>query len=214
MTTDKPAAIRPLAAAAGKQNRTVVQPAAIVTVVLAVLAMGVSPAAAQSDNKTLKVVYAYGAGNSGDALSRLIADRLGAHLKVPAVVENMAGASGRMGTRAVINAAPDGFTLLSSPMAPVALHPVTYSNLPYDPFKDLAPVSQIATFDIALAVAGKHPAKSVATLVPWLKSDPANGAYGTPGLGGLPHFFAVMFADQRRPHAARRSLSRIRAGTQ
>jgi tripartite-type tricarboxylate transporter receptor subunit TctC len=151
--------------------------------------------AAQSGNRTLKVIYGFAAGNSGDALARLVADQLGTRLGVPAIVENRPGASGRVGTRAVIAAEPDGFTLLSSPMAPVVLHPVSYSNLGYEPFTALAPLSQLATFDIALAVAKETPVKTLAEFVTWVKANPDKATYGNPGLGGLPHFFAVMFAN-------------------
>ena len=113
---------------------------------------------------------------------------------LPAIVENRSGASGRIGTRAVVTAAPDGNTLLVSAMGPVALHPIVYSNLDFDPISDLAPLSQLATFDIALALSAGHSAMSVSELVTWIRANPDRANYGTPGLGGLPHFFAVMFS--------------------
>jgi len=111
------------------------------------------------------------------------------------ITENMAGASGRIGTKAVINAAPDGATLLYSPMAPVTLFPISMQNLDYDPFKDLKPVSQLVTFDIGLAVGTHVPVKNLAELVAWSKANPAKASYGVPGAGGLPNFFATMFAE-------------------
>lgn len=143
----------------------------------------------------MRIIYAYAAGNSGDAVCRIIADRLAKRRGHPAIVENRGGASGRVGTRAVIAAPPDGFTLLCSPMAPIVLHAVTHPNLGYDPFDALTPVSQIATFDIGVTVGPTVPVRTVGELVSWVKGDPARGAYGTPGLGGLPQFFAVMFAS-------------------
>lgn len=141
----------------------------------------------------MKLIYGFAAGDAGDTLARMIADRLGSGLGAGAVVENRSGASGRIGTKAVISAAPDGLTWLLAPMGPAALHPVSYSNLDFDPFTDLAPVSHAASFDIAVAVGAQLPVKTAAELVSWLRSNPDKANYGTPGLGGLPHFFAIMF---------------------
>lgn len=150
-------------------------------------------ASAQTATRTLKIIYPFAAGNSGDGLTRLIADRLGVALGVTAIVENRAGASARIGVKAVIDAEPDGATLLVAPMGPMALHPITYTNLGFDPLKDLAPLLHLATFDLALAVGSGVPAKSAGELAAWIKANPDKASYGTPGLGGLPHFFAVMF---------------------
>lgn len=152
-------------------------------------------ATAQTSGRTIKIIYPFAAGNSGDGLARIIADRLGARLGTSAIVENRAGASGRIGIKAVISAEPDGTTLLLGPMGPMALHPIAYSNLDFDPLKDLAAVSQVATFDLAITVGPASPATSIAGLVVWIKENPEKANYGTPGLGGLPHFFAVMFSN-------------------
>lgn len=168
--------------------------AAIVAAVLALLSAG-SPAAAQTGGRTVRIIYAFAAGGSGDGLARLVAERLGSRLGVPAIVENRSGASGRIGTRAVIAAEPDGNTLLFSAMGPIALHPVVYTNLDFEPFDDLAPLAQIATFDIGLAVSAGTPAATLGQLVGWIKANPDKATYGTSGLGGLPHFFAVMFSS-------------------
>lgn len=165
----------------------------LVAALFAVLACATA-AHAQPSGRTIKVIYAFAAGNSGDSLARIVADRLTARLGNPAIVENRAGASARIGTKAVIAAEPDGTTLLLSPMGPAALHPVSYGNLDFDPFTDLAPITQVATFDIALMVSTGLPVRTVKELVEWLKANPDKANYGTPGLGGLPHFFAVMFS--------------------
>ena len=72
--------------------------------------------------------------------------------------------------------------------------PHVYKALAYDPVADFQPVSQVATFDFALAVGPQVPAKSLKELVDWVKANPAQGSYGTPAAGTLPHFFAVSFA--------------------
>lgn len=160
----------------------------------ATLAFTSPPAAAQTSSGTLKVIYGFAAGDAGDTLARMIAERVGAAFKVPAIVENRGGASGRLATKAVIGAEPNGMTLLFSPMGPAALHPVSHPNMDTDTFRDLEPVSQAATFDISLTVGPSVPVKTVGEFVAWVKANPDKANYGTPGQGGLPHFFAVMFA--------------------
>ena len=98
-----------------------------------------------------------------------------------------------LASMAVKNAAPDGSTLLITPIAPMAVYQHVYKNLEYDPIKDFAAVSQIATFDFALAVGPKVPAQSLKELVAWVKADPARASFGSPGAGTLPHFFGLLF---------------------
>jgi tripartite-type tricarboxylate transporter receptor subunit TctC len=161
---------------------------------VALLAMfSVQPAAAQSGGP-LKIVFPFAAGGSGDALARLMAEHLRVALDEAVIVENRTGAQGRLGVQAVKSASPDGKTILLTPIAPVAIYQHVYKSLDYDPIKDLAPISQVATFDFALAVGPQVPAKSIKELVAWVKANPNLGSYGTPAAGTLPHFFAVSFA--------------------
>jgi len=152
-----------------------------------------SPAAAQQATEPVRIVFPFAAGGSGDALARLVAEHLRVSLDQPVIVENRAGAQGRIGVQAVKAAAPDGKTLLLTPVAPMAVYPHVYKTLAYDPVADFEPVSQVATFDFGLAVGPQVPAKSLAELVAWLTANPAQGSYGTPAAGTLPHFFAVSF---------------------
>jgi tripartite-type tricarboxylate transporter receptor subunit TctC len=85
-------------------------------------------------------------------------------------------------------------TLLLTPNAPVAIYPHSYPELEYDPARDLTPVSLVATFDVALAVSSKNDIKTVKELIAWVKANPSQANYGSPGAGGLGHFFAVMVA--------------------
>ena len=96
--------------------------------------------------------------------------------------------------QAVKAAAPDGKTLLLTPVAPMSVYQHVYKSLAYDPIADFQPLSQIATFDFALAVGPQVPAKSLKELVDWVKANPAEGSYGIPAAGSLPHFFGVLFA--------------------
>jgi tripartite-type tricarboxylate transporter receptor subunit TctC len=84
--------------------------------------------------------------------------------------------------------------LLFTPIAPISVLPHIYDNLGYDPLRDFEPVSQVATFDLAIAVGANAPATSLKEMVEWLRANPGQAAYGTPAAGSLPHFLAVLFA--------------------
>ncbi|HZT47987.1 MAG TPA: Bug family tripartite tricarboxylate transporter substrate binding protein [Hyphomicrobiaceae bacterium] len=152
------------------------------------------PAGAQVGEQPIRIVFPFAAGGSGDALARLIAEHLRTGLGQPAIVENRAGAQGRIGVQAVKAAPADGKTLLLTPVAPMSVYVHVYPSLGYDPVADFQPVAQVATFDFALAIGPQVPAKSLSELVAWVKANPSQGSYGTPAAGTLPHFFAVKFA--------------------
>jgi tripartite-type tricarboxylate transporter receptor subunit TctC len=144
------------------------------------------PAHAQIGAEPIRIIFPFAAGGSGDALARLLAEHLRTTLNT--------GAQGRLGVQAVKAAAPDGKTLLLTPVAPMSVYQHVYKSLAYDPIADFQPLSQIATFDFALAVGPQVPAKSLKELVDWVKANPAEGSYGIPAAGSLPHFFGVLFA--------------------
>jgi tripartite-type tricarboxylate transporter receptor subunit TctC len=146
--------------------------------------------------ETIRFVMPFAAGSATDALARIIAEELQAGLGRTVIVENKTGAAGRIGVQAVKNAAADGTTLLFTPIAPMAVYQHVYPTLGYDPVQDFEPVSQVATFDFAVAVGGDVPAASLSELVLWLKAQPERGNYGTPGVGTLPHLFAVLFGHE------------------
>jgi tripartite-type tricarboxylate transporter receptor subunit TctC len=160
---------------------------------IAFAATAVVPGSAQVD-QPIKIVFPYAAGGVGDAFARLLAENLRAGLGgQPVVVEDITGAAGRTGTRAVVNANPDGKTLLFTPIAPVAVHNHVYKDLGYDPLTDLSPVSMVAEFEFGIAVGPSVPAKDLKELVAWAKANPSKSSYGSPGAGALPHFFGVLF---------------------
>jgi tripartite-type tricarboxylate transporter receptor subunit TctC len=165
------------------------------TVVLAgVAALAVAPAAAQTRTAPLKIILPFAGGGSGDALTRLIGAQLGTKLDRSVVVEPRVGAAGRLGVTAAKGAEPDGNTLLATPIAPMVVYPSVYPSLDYDPVGDFAPVSQMASFEFGIAVGPHVPVKDLAELVAWLKANPSQANFGTPGAGTLPHFFGMMFA--------------------
>src|SRR5262245_44408906 len=149
--------------------------------------------AARAQTSTIRIIFPFAAGGSGDPTARLLADKLQTSLGQTVLVENRTGGGGRIGVNAVKNAAPDGNTLLFTPFAAVTIYPFAYRSLDYDPFTDLAPITQVCTFDFAIAVGSDFPAKTPQELVIWLKANPASAQYGSPGAGALPHFFGLLF---------------------
>ncbi|NJO36128.1 MAG: hypothetical protein HC869_26815 [Rhodospirillales bacterium] len=101
----------------------------------------------------MRIIFPFTPGGSGDALARHIAEGLRTALNQAVIVENRTGAQGRLGVQAVKSAAPDGKTILLTPVAPMSVYRHVYKALLYDPVADFEPVSQVAAFDFAIAVA-------------------------------------------------------------
>jgi tripartite-type tricarboxylate transporter receptor subunit TctC len=152
------------------------------------------PLFAAAQEGTIKIMLGYPAGASSDTLTRLVADKMRVSLSQPVIVENKVGAGGRIAAEALKTAAPDGRTLLMSPVAAISIFPHSFGNLRYDPFKDFAPVAHLANFQIGLGISSKLPAKTLAEYVALVKQDPKAGFYASAAAGSLPHFFGVMFA--------------------
>ena len=150
-------------------------------------------ARAQLVDQPVRIIYPFAAGGGGDAIARLVAEKLSAGLGRPVVVESRTGAGGRIGVMAVKSAPPDGSTLLFTPIAPISIYPLVFAQLSYDPFADFEPVSQIGTNEFCIAINPSVPAKTLAELVDWLKANPAQANFGIPAMGTLPHFLGVMF---------------------
>jgi tripartite-type tricarboxylate transporter receptor subunit TctC len=161
---------------------------------LSIAALSPGPVHAQVGEQPIRIIFPFAAGGSGDGLARLIAEKMRGPLNRPVIVESRTGASGRIGVQAVKAAAPDGNTLLITPIAPMAIYQHVYAALDYDPIADFAPVSQVATFDFGVAVGPQVAAKSLSELVAWAKANPTQANYGIPAAGSLPHFLGVMFS--------------------
>src|SRR5258708_26702458 len=153
---------------------------------------------AQLLDQPIRIIFPFAAGGSGDALARMIGDKMGAALGRSVVVENRTGGAGRIGVTAVKNAAPNGSTVLITPIAPMAVYQHVYKSLGYDPINDFAAVSQLATFDFGLAVGPQVPARSLAELVAWVKADAARPACGGPSTGALSPLFRALFGRSAR----------------
>ncbi|MEA3106805.1 MAG: hypothetical protein QOI88_1410 [Gammaproteobacteria bacterium] len=146
-------------------------------------------------NRTIKLIVPFAAGGNGDAVGRLTAYYMQKALDVNVVVENRPGAGGINGTDAVTKSPPDGYTLCVCSTGPITVAPWT-EKLPYDPLKDLIPVSMINTNPLVLIVNPKIDAKSAAELVALSKKTLGGLSYSTVGAGGLVTFSADIFRFQ------------------
>ena len=162
-------------------------------ILLAVLGLAIA-ASASAQTEPVRILVGFAAGGTADVIARLIVDRLKTSLGAPVVVENRPGATGLIAAEALKNAAPDGKTLMISPISVMVFAPLTYTKLRYDPIKDFAPVSLAATFQWVLAVGPGSPAKTLHEYIAWVRANPAKATYGMPGVGGPPHFLGMMLA--------------------
>lgn len=159
--------------------------------VLAAVALFVAGAqpARSSDypTKAIKIVVPYAAGGSTDALARIVAERLGKRFGQAAIVENKPGASEQIAITSVTKATPDGYTILLSTLSGLAVNPGLYQKLPYNPQKDLTPISLAATVPSAVVVHPSVPVKTMAELAAYLKSKPGQVSYASAGAGTPSH---------------------------
>ena len=158
------------------------------TLLLAALCAA-APALAQSNwpTRPIRIVVPYGPGSSPDVLVRLFSDKLGKTLGQPIVVENKPGAGGNTGTDFVAKAAPDGYTFLVSTNGPLVYSTVFNAKLPYDPFKDLAPVTLAGVQPNVCAVSNELKVDDVKGWVAAMKKDPGKYNYSSTGVGSMSH---------------------------
>jgi tripartite-type tricarboxylate transporter receptor subunit TctC len=160
------------------------------------LCLGAGSALATDLNcSQVKLVVPYSAAGATDVASRILAERLEAAIKKTVFVENRAGATGNIGTGAVVAAAPDGCTLLVNATV-IATFPTSFSKLKYDPFKDLAPVGGVGITPTMLLAAPSVPVTDVKSVVALSQQKPGGLNYSTAGYG-LQQHLAVEEIAQR-----------------
>jgi tripartite-type tricarboxylate transporter receptor subunit TctC len=152
------------------------------------LAQGAWPA------RPVRVVVPFAPGGATDILGRLTATELGNALGQPFVVENRAGAGGNIGSDLVAKSPPDGYTLLFGAAGNIGINPTLFSNMPYDPARDLVPVSLIAQVTNVLVVHPSVNARSVQELLALARATPGGLVYASSGNGSTIHLSAELFA--------------------
>jgi tripartite-type tricarboxylate transporter receptor subunit TctC len=162
---------------------------------LAALFIAATAAAQPYPSRPVKVVVPFPPGGGADTLARPISDRLRQRLGQPFIVENRSGAGSNIGTELVTRAAPDGYTLLLNTDG-VAIYPHLYSNLSYDVFRDLTPVTFVAETPMVLGANPSVPAGNLKELVALAKKEPGKLNFANPGLGTPHHLAFELFTRQ------------------
>ena len=158
------------------------------TLALLGLWLGLLTAAAQDwPTKTVRIIVPFGPGSTPDMVGRLIADHMQQKLGQSFVIENRPGASANTGTDLVAKAEPDGYTIGISLGGPLAINTLLFAKMPYDPAKDLALITMLATQPSALVVNTSLGVNSVAELIDLLKKNAGKFNYGSIGNGSLSH---------------------------
>jgi tripartite-type tricarboxylate transporter receptor subunit TctC len=158
------------------------------------LLLATFPAGAQTNYPERNIRLLFGFAPGVDTVARLLADRLGDALGKPVIVENVTGAGGNIAADRVAKAAPDGYTIGVLPGANIVVNGSLYKKLPYDPLRDLAPVTQVYAYPNVLVVNNDVPAKSVAELVALARASPGRLTFGHAGVGTSLHLAGELFA--------------------
>jgi tripartite-type tricarboxylate transporter receptor subunit TctC len=159
----------------------------------ALAAFGVPALAADYPTRSIRLVVPYAPGGGADSVARIIGKRVSESIGQPIVIENRGGAGAILGTEIVAKAEPDGYTLLLGQSGPISINPAIYKSLPYDPVKDLAPVTMTTAYPYVLVVNAELPAKSLQEFVALARSRPGSMNYGTTGVGAANHLVAELF---------------------
>ena len=145
--------------------------------------------------RPLRLLVGFPPGGPTDVVGRLVAERLTDQLRQQVVIDNRPGAAGNIAAEMVAKANPDGYTLLFSSSA-IALSPGMYSKLGYDPVQDLAPITEIGSGMLVLAVHPSLPVKTVREFIDYAKARPGQLNYGSSGAGTGTHFGPLLFSRQ------------------
>ena len=144
-------------------------------------------------DRTIKIIVGFPAGGAPDITARLLGDKLQTALGKPVIIENLPGAGGNIASSRVAKAEPDGYTLYLAGNGSMVINPSLFETLPYDPQKDLVPISLAVAWPNVLAVANDVPAKTVQELTALARSNPDGLTYGHSGVGLSTHLAAEQF---------------------
>ncbi len=169
----------------------------ILRIIAATLLLSSIPgiAAAQAwPSKPVKLVVPFAAGGATDVVARLLAQKLTDAWGQSVIIENRTGAGGNIGADSVAKAAPDGYTLLFTSGAIATASKHMYKDMPFDPDRDLMPITNVATGPQLIAVATNVPVKDLRELIAYAKANPNRINYGSAGIGSQTHLAAESFA--------------------
>jgi tripartite-type tricarboxylate transporter receptor subunit TctC len=159
--------------------------AAVLGVVL--LAFSAAASAQQYPNRPIRFVVPFAPGGSTDTLARTLGQKLTDALQQQVVVDNRSGANGNIGMEIVAHSAPDGYTIVLGYIANLGIEPSLYAKLPFDPVRDYAPITQLASSPNILAVHPSLPVKSFPELIAYAKANPRKLNFASSGIGSIGH---------------------------
>ena len=153
-----------------------------------------NPAQAQDyPSHPIKFILPQPAGGAVDLIARTLGERLSEQMKQPVVVENRPGANGGLAAADVARSTPDGYTLFVAVDTNLVVNPTLYPNLPYDPFRDFAPISVLTRLPLVLVANPQVPANNVRELIAYAKANPGKLNYASIGLGTQQHLGMELF---------------------
>ena len=162
------------------------------------LTFGMAGAHAQQayPNGPIRLVVGYAAGGTTDILARSLGEQLGKILGQTIIVDNKPGAASNIGAAFVAQAKPDGYTLYMATVASHGINPALYrGKMTFDPIKDFAPVSMVASIPLMLVINPSLPVKSIKELIEYAKKNPGKLNYASSGNGSPGHLAAAVFND-------------------
>lgn len=164
------------------------------TLLALLAAVGAGGAHAQGyPAKPVRLIIAFPAGGGSDVMGRIVAQKLSERFGHQVIVDNRPGAGGSIGTEAAVRSAPDGYTLQLASTSEVSINRSLYTKLSYDPLRDLAPITGVASTPMVLIVHPSMPVKTIKDLVALAKARPGQINYSSAGSGTTTHLSAELF---------------------
>jgi tripartite-type tricarboxylate transporter receptor subunit TctC len=164
-----------------------------VAALMALLITGEATAQTTYPDRQVRMLVGFAAGGPADIAARIVADGLSEAWGKPVVVENVTGAAGNVSADRVAKAAPDGYTLVMAASSTIVTNVSLYDKLPFDPVKDLVPVSQVCFTPNILALNNDVPAKGVQELLALARARPGELTFGSAGVGTSQHLAGELF---------------------
>jgi len=170
----------------------------VARILLATLLSGAAVVASAQNfpSRPVALTVGFAPGGGADTSARIIAQKLSENIGQPVAVENKAGACGNIAAQQIALAPPDGYTIHLTSVGPMTVAPHIVKNLPYDPKRDIAPISMGLVFPNIIVVYPGVPAKTLAEFVALAKQKPGALTYGSSGIGGAGHLAGELFKER------------------